>query len=138
MDNIAEMYVKLKSMRRVAELMEIPVSRVRRELIEECGVLLEHRGLCRAYLVVKGRCFTSITELAKELGISYSNAYYLVRNLVKLVPGLRIAYVDRRIWSIKRIPVAYVVKDTTECRQELITFIKKETGEDPFRWVSWI
>lgn len=135
--DIDQMYIKLKSVRKVADALGVPVGEVRRALVKKCGTLVRYRGLCRTYLVLEDKCFASIMELAEALGTTYNNAYYLARRLAEHVPEFRLVYIDRRIWSRKRLPTTYIVKDSDECRQAFVDYINRLIGTDANRWISW-
>jgi hypothetical protein len=135
---IAEEYVKIGSMEKVAEKLGIPLSTVRETIEKECGILYGRRSLCRVYLLLKDRCFLSIAEAQKTLSISRQGALKLFHLFREAVPSFKVATLRKTVWRFKRIPTTYIVKDTDDCVKEFVEYLKAELGvEKVERWIVW-
>lgn len=125
-------YLKEKNIKKVAEKLGMHPRRVASILRKECGVLYALKGVCRLYLLLRGRCFMSSAEAEKSLGVTREEIYYLFKELAKRNPEFGEVIVNYS--GVKR---AFIVRIDEKCVEE---FMNKNVRNKPQNVVSvvWV
>jgi len=116
-EKVIEAYVELGSIVRVSKALGLAPAKVARILRDECGPIYGLKGVCRLYLLMRGRCLLTAVEARRLLRKTKQDVYYLFRELAERVPAFRATLV-----ALGGAKLLVLYRDAESCREELARF----------------
>lgn len=134
---VAELYVKLRSVRKVAKALNVTEATVAKLLKTKCSYLTSHKGALRLHILMRGKCFMSANEAREHLKTSRQNVIYLFKLLTSLTPEYKVVSVRKQVWKYRKIPLTYIVRNNSKCINLFLKYISELTNEEVIRLIVW-